>query len=100
MRIALEKVGFRYGRRPALSEVTWEVRPGVTGLLGPNGAGKTTLLNLLVGLTRPSSGSITVGDGQERPSVGFVPQRFSTAGELRVVDTVSYAAWVNGVARS
>jgi ABC-2 type transport system ATP-binding protein len=100
VRIALEKVGFRYGRRPALSEVTWEVRPGVTGLLGPNGAGKTTLLNLLVGLTRPSSGSITIGDGQKRPSVGFVPQRFSTAGELRVVDTVSYAAWVNGVARS
>ncbi|GAA2669714.1 hypothetical protein GCM10010428_25530 [Actinosynnema pretiosum subsp. pretiosum] len=37
-------------------------------------------------------------EGKASP-VGFVPQRFSLAGEMRVFDTVAYAAWVNGVAR-
>ncbi|WP_232213022.1 ABC transporter ATP-binding protein [Saccharomonospora saliphila] len=90
---------FRYGRRTALSGVTWEVPRGVTGLLGPNGAGKTTLLNLLVGLTKPSSGEIVFSGGGRESAVGFVPQQYSTAGEMRVLDTVAYAAWINGVAR-
>ncbi len=101
MNIVFEQGGFRYGRREALSDVTWTVEPGVTGLLGPNGAGKTTLLNLLVGLRKPTSGSITfTGAGERKASIGFVPQKFSLAGEMRLLDTVAYAAWINGLARA
>ncbi|GAB3490800.1 ATP-binding cassette domain-containing protein [Amycolatopsis cihanbeyliensis] len=99
MQISVEQVGFRYGNKSALKGVNWLITPGVTGLLGPNGAGKTTLLNLLVGLTRPRSGTIRFSDTEGASTIGFVPQKFSLAGELRVIDTVSYAAWVNGTPR-
>lgn len=49
-----------YGSVVAVNDVSFEVRPGITGLLGPNGAGKTTLLHMIAGLAKPSEGDITV----------------------------------------
>lgn len=49
-----------FGQKVALSDVSVEFHPGVTGLLGPNGAGKTTLLRVLSGLQVPSQGSVEV----------------------------------------
>ena len=86
-----------YGRTRVLHGIDWDVHAGVTGLLGPNGAGKTTLLSVLVGLLPPSAGSIAVGGGE--PRFGFVPQRFSFAGGMRLLDAISYTAWINGVDR-
>jgi ABC-2 type transport system ATP-binding protein len=49
----------RYGQITALEPLTFAIEPGtVTALLGPNGAGKTTTVKLLLGLTRPSAGSV------------------------------------------
>jgi ABC-2 type transport system ATP-binding protein len=44
----------------AVSEVSFDVMPGITGLLGPNGAGKTTLLRMMTGLAATSRGTVTV----------------------------------------
>jgi ABC-2 type transport system ATP-binding protein len=49
-----------FGPKVAVSEVSIEFGPGVTGLLGPNGAGKTTLMRVMAGLQRPSQGSVTI----------------------------------------
>lgn len=49
-----------YGMVLGLNNVTFTVRPGITGVVGPNGAGKTTLFRLLLGQIRPSSGTICV----------------------------------------
>jgi len=49
-----------FGPKVAVSEVTLDFGPGITGLLGPNGAGKTTLMRVIAGLQRPSQGSISV----------------------------------------
>ncbi|MFS0794029.1 ABC transporter ATP-binding protein [Microbacterium sp. 1P10AE] len=51
----------RFGTRTAVSDVSFTVPPGrVTGFLGPNGAGKSTTMRMIVGLDRPSAGSVTV----------------------------------------
>ena len=65
--------------RQILDDVSFTIGPGqFTGLIGPNGAGKTTLLRVILGLQRPTAGTVTV-DGQPRsrrdPSVGYVPQK-------------------------
>jgi ABC-2 type transport system ATP-binding protein len=49
-----------FGSVVAVSDVTFDVAPGITGLLGPNGAGKTTLLRMMTGLADVSSGTVTV----------------------------------------
>ncbi|HLS26338.1 MAG TPA: ATP-binding cassette domain-containing protein [Beutenbergiaceae bacterium] len=51
----------RYGKKVAVDDVTFTVRPGrVTGFLGPNGAGKSTTMRMIVGLDRPTSGQVMV----------------------------------------
>ena len=57
----LTNVTKRYGATTALDDLTLALEAGrVTALLGPNGAGKTTAVKLLLGLTRPSRGSVTL----------------------------------------
>jgi ABC-2 type transport system ATP-binding protein len=54
----------RYGPVIAVDRVTFSPRPGrITGFVGANGAGKTTTIRMLLGLTRPSSGTATI-DGR------------------------------------
>jgi ABC-2 type transport system ATP-binding protein len=51
----------RYGQNLAVDGLTFTVAPGrVTGFLGPNGAGKSTTMRLILGLDRPSAGTVTV----------------------------------------
>jgi ABC-2 type transport system ATP-binding protein len=58
--IRLEGVSRWYGDVVAVSDVSFDVRPGITGLLGPNGAGKTTLLRMMTGLAESSTGRVTM----------------------------------------
>jgi ABC-2 type transport system ATP-binding protein len=51
----------RYGDKVAVDDLSFTVQPGrVTGFLGPNGAGKTTTMRMILGLDRPTAGSVTV----------------------------------------
>ena len=55
----------RYGDKLAVDQLSFTVEPGrITGFLGPNGAGKTTTMRLILGLDRPTRGSVTV-NGRE-----------------------------------
>ena len=58
--IRVDGVSRWFGSVVAVSDVTFDVFPGITGLLGPNGAGKTTLLRMMTGLAATSSGTVTV----------------------------------------
>ena len=60
--INVEGLTRRYGSFTAVDNVSFVCRPGtVTGFLGPNGAGKTTTMRVMVGLTPPTSGRVTIG---------------------------------------
>src|SRR6478609_2402257 len=55
----------RYDEKVAVDAVSFTIRPGVvTGFLGPNGAGKSTTMRMMMGLDRPSSGSVVVNGKQ------------------------------------
>ncbi len=58
--IRVDGVSRWFGSVVAVSEISFDVSPGITGLLGPNGAGKTTLLRMMTGLAAVSSGTVTV----------------------------------------
>lgn len=83
---------FSYPRSDEGIEVrSLEVPASPTVILGVNGAGKTTLMKLLAGQLKPSKGAV--------PKLGravYVPQHFESINGARVVDYVSYVAWLNG----
>jgi len=58
--IRVQGVSRWFGSVVAVSDVSFDVMPGITGLLGPNGAGKTTLLRMMTGLADTSVGTVTV----------------------------------------
>ncbi len=59
--IAVNGLTKRFGDLTAVNDVSFSVRRGeILGLLGPNGAGKTTTIQLMLGLTTPTAGAITI----------------------------------------
>ncbi len=59
--IEVTNITKRYGEKVAVSDLTFEVRPGiVTGFLGPNGSGKSTTMRLILGLDAPNAGRTLV----------------------------------------
>jgi ABC-2 type transport system ATP-binding protein len=59
--ITIDSLSKKYGGRTVVDRITFTAQPGrVTGFLGPNGAGKSTSMRMMVGLTRPTSGTATV----------------------------------------
>jgi ABC-2 type transport system ATP-binding protein len=59
--ISVEHLTKHYGRFTAVDNVSFTAATGrVTGFLGPNGAGKSTTMRIMVGLTRPTTGHVTI----------------------------------------
>ncbi len=62
----------RYGPALAVDGLTFDVLPGrVTGFPRPNGAGKSTTMRLILGLDRPTAGTVTVDGRLPPPWTGF-----------------------------
>jgi ABC-2 type transport system ATP-binding protein len=87
-----------FGELVAVSDVSFEVGPGVTALLGPNGAGKSTMLRMICGLTPPSKGEVRVLGGDPRRDrdltsrIGLVPQQEALFEGLSAFEFVHLAA--------
>jgi ABC-2 type transport system ATP-binding protein len=102
-RIVAESVSKWFGALVAVSDVSFDVGPGVTALLGPNGAGKSTMFRMLCGLARPSRGTVRVLDRNPRSDpgaarlVGLVPQQESVFEPLTARAFVSLSARLQGV---
>ncbi|WP_040815331.1 ABC transporter ATP-binding protein [Nocardia concava] len=102
--IAMRDLTKLYGRVPALDDVSLEVPPGVVfGYLGPNGAGKTTTIRMLVGLMRPSRGSVAVAGAdlvRERSAaqrhIGYLPGQFVAYQDLTAEEYLRYLARLRG----
>ncbi len=72
-----------YQQRPALEDISLEIRQGeFLGIIGPNGSGKTTLLKSILGLIRPDTGSVRIFDCachklrcHHKAKIGYIPQK-------------------------
>jgi putative ABC transport system ATP-binding protein len=113
--IRLSEVTKRYDSsgRPAVDGVRLDVAPGeAVAVMGPSGSGKSTLLNLIAGLDRPTSGTVTVA-GQcidtlsesgvarfRRQQIGMIFQFFNLLDDLTVADNVLLPAQLAGTSRA
>jgi Cu-processing system ATP-binding protein len=90
----------RYGRIPAVTGVSFDLSEGeMVALIGHNGAGKTTLIKLMLGLIRPTSGSIEVlgdnpaaGQFAGRRRLGYLPENVSFETALTGRETQTFYA--------
>jgi ABC-2 type transport system ATP-binding protein/ribosome-dependent ATPase len=87
----------RFGDFTAVDNVDLQVAAGeVVGLLGANGAGKTTLIRLLLGVLRPSAGTVSLfgrpPTRAERRRVGYVPQNLGLYPDLTVRENLQFRA--------
>lgn len=108
--VTFENVTAGYQGRAVLHSLDLAVPAGLTFLVGDNGAGKTTLFRVLLGLVRPTSGTVRIAGTTLRRSsrsrrdlakyVGYLPQDFRVPPHMRVGDFVMYMAWLRGIARA
>ena len=93
----------RYGRRPAVEDVSLEVGRGeVVGLLGPNGAGKTTVIKMLLGLVQPDAGEAmllgrSATDPAARARVGYLPELFRYQPWLSAAEVLTLHVRLSGI---
>ncbi len=107
MRIVAEKLCRSFGPRKVFGPLSFATSPGsVLGVAGANGSGKTTLVKTLVGLIRPSSGSVWLED-EARPgvkiairdssgSIGWCAPDLALYGDLTPAENLEFFARVGG----
>lgn len=103
--IRVENVSKWYGLVVGVNRISLDLEPGVTGLLGVNGAGKSTLLNLMAGLLKPSTGSVSF-DGRPvfaNPDVlrgiGYCPSPDSLYDDLTGIEFLVFMERLSGMSR-
>jgi len=104
--LTVDDVSRHFGRRRALSHVTFQASRGVVlGLLGPNGAGKSTMLGLLATLQRPTYGDIRFGSYRAsehgadlRAAIGVLGHDLFLYPELTARENLAFFAAISRVA--
>ncbi|HEX6134311.1 MAG TPA: ABC transporter ATP-binding protein [Longimicrobiales bacterium] len=104
--IRVEHLRKNYGDFTAVRDLTFNVAPGeVVGLVGPNGAGKTTTLRCLVGIIRPTDGTIRIAGHdllaeplKAKAALAFIPDEPQLFPHLTVAEHLRFIGRIYGVA--
>jgi ABC-2 type transport system ATP-binding protein len=95
--LTVSQVTKKFGSFTAIDHLELDIPEGlIFGLLGPNGAGKTTLLRMVMGLIRPTSGSIRLFDTYSptdkgiREKIGYMPQQQAIYPGLSVLENILF----------
>ncbi len=105
--LVVQNLAKRFDQVQAVADISFRVNQGeLFGFLGPNGAGKTTTINMLTGLARPDSGSMSIGglDCTKRPRsaqhlIGVVPDESNLYPELTGFDNLCFCAALYGLSK-
>ena len=103
--LIIENLTKKYGDVVALNDVSLNIGSGeIVGLLGPNGAGKSTLLKIIVGILRPTSGTVILDgiDILQEPEaakkiIGYLPENASLYTALTVTEFLQFVGKIRAV---
>jgi ABC-2 type transport system ATP-binding protein len=103
--IKTDKLTKKFGDFIAANEITFEVFKGeIFGFLGANGAGKTTAMKMLIGISKPSSGTATIAGfdiykqtERIKQSIGYMSQKFSLYEDLTIKENIQLFGGIYGL---
>jgi len=105
--VEIHELSKHYGEFIALDKLSLTLSRGsILGFIGPNGAGKTTTIRILVGLSRPTSGSAKIAGAdcvrdisRVRRLVGYMPDKFGSYDNMRVREYLDFFGAAFGIPR-
>lgn len=105
--IQVENLTKRFGDFIAVNAITFEVKKGeIFGFLGANGAGKTTAMKMLIGISKPTSGSAKVAgfdvftnSEDIKKNIGYMSQKFALYDDLTVKENITFFGGIYGLSR-
>lgn len=101
--LVVDRLTKQYGPVAALNQISFSITDGITGILGENGAGKSTVIKILLGLTRPTSGSATVLGVNAfesvlvRSRIGYMPEHDCLPTHVSAAEFLTHMAEVSGL---
>jgi ABC-2 type transport system ATP-binding protein len=103
--VETSKLTKKYGGVTVVDNLTLKIEEGqIFGFLGPNGAGKTTTILMLLGLTEPNSGTVSIaGFNSTKETLkvnritGYIPEKVGFYSDMSAGDNLMYTANLNGI---
>ena len=100
--VELQHVRKVYDTKVAVADLSFKIEPGsMFGLLGPNGSGKTSTIRMMIGITVPDSGTVTLfGQPFTRTSltrVGYLPEERGLYKKMKVMDQLIFLGQLHGL---
>jgi len=100
--VELEKIRKVYDTKVAVEGLSLTIEPGTMfGLLGPNGSGKTSTIRMMIGMTVPDSGSVSLfGKPFDRKAlhrVGYLPEERGLYKKMKVIDQLAFLGQLHGL---
>ncbi|MGB9147723.1 MAG: ATP-binding cassette domain-containing protein, partial [Acidobacteriaceae bacterium] len=98
----LEHVSKAYEEKVAVHDLTLKIEAGsMFGLLGPNGAGKTSTIRMMIGITRPDSGAVTLFGKPFSTAalqrVGYLPEERGLYRKMKILEQLVFLAELRGL---
>ena len=105
--IQVKNLTKKFGDFIAVNAITFEVKKGeIFGFLGANGAGKTTAMKMLIGISKPTSGSAKVAGFDVftntediKKNIGYMSQKFALYDDLTVKENITFFGGIYGLSR-
>src|ERR1700730_16127631 len=100
--VELQQVRKAYDTKIAVHGLSFKIEPGTMfGLLGPNGSGKTSSIRMMIGITVPDSGNVTLFDQpfdrKHLISVGYLPEERGLYKKMNVLDQLVFLGQLHGL---
>ena len=100
--VCLDNIRKVYGEKVAVEGLSLTIEPGsMFGLLGPNGSGKSSTIRMMIGITRPDSGTVTLfGQPFTREAlrrIGYLPEERGLYKKMKVLDQLVFLGQLHGL---